>query len=262
MREIVLDTETTGLDPASDRVIEIGAIEIVNLVPTGRHFHRYLNPGREVPESAVAVHGLDAAFLADKPAFAAVVDEFLAFLGEDRLVIHNAAFDLGMLNAELARLGRPPLAATRCVDTLELARRAFPGAPASLDALCRRFGIDNAARARHGALLDAELLAQVYLELRGGRQAGLELAPAADAGADTGADAGAGAEAGRMAAATPAGRPRPRPLRPRLDPAEAAAHRAFVAGLGPDALWYEFPGCVPREGEDNPAGPADAGGGQ
>jgi DNA polymerase-3 subunit epsilon len=225
MREIVLDTETTGLDPADGhRIVEIAAIELANLVPTGRVYHQYLNPGRAVPRDAVAVHGLTDAFLADKPAFAAIAGELLAFLGEARLVIHNAAFDLRMLNAELARIGAEPLPASRAMDTLELARSRFPGAPASLDALCRRFNIDNSGREKHGALLDAELLAEVYLELMGGRQRGLAL----DAGA-----AGAGATSGGEWRAPP----RPRPLPPRLTPAERAAHDAFVAGLGESALW-------------------------
>ena len=176
MREIVLDTETTGLDPsAGDRVVEIACLELVNHVSTGRHFQRYVNPERDMPEEAFRIHGLSQDFLSRHPVFADLAEEFLAFLGEDRVVIHNAEFDLRFLNAELARLDRPPLDQTRVCDTLALARRRFPGAQVSLDALCRRFEIDNSARTLHGALLDCELLAEVYLQLSGGRQPGLEL---------------------------------------------------------------------------------------
>lgn len=171
MREIILDTETTGLDPnAGHRVIEIGCIELHNHVPTDGKFHRYINPERDVPAEAAAVHGLTRERLQHEPVFAEIVDEFLRFIGDSRLVIHNAGFDIGFLNAELSRLGRPLLPMDRAIDTVAMARRQFPGAPASLDALCRRFGIDNSNRQLHGALLDADLLAQVYLELRGGRQ--------------------------------------------------------------------------------------------
>jgi DNA polymerase-3 subunit epsilon len=176
MREIVLDTETTGLDPADGhRVVEIACLELSNHIPTGRHYQIYLNPERDVPADAAGVHGLTTQFLADKPLFNAVVDEFLEFIGDAPLVIHNAEFDMRFLNAELTRAGKPGLNYTRAVDTLLLARQKFPGAPASLDALCKRFAIDNSARNFHGALLDVELLAGVYLELIGGRQAGLEL---------------------------------------------------------------------------------------
>jgi DNA polymerase-3 subunit epsilon len=174
MREIVLDTETTGLDPADGhRIVEIGCIELVNHMPSGRVFHRHVNPEREMPEEAYAVHGLSAEFLAKHPPFAAIADEFVAFLGDGRLIIHNAEFDLKFINSELRRLGKETL---RCEveDTLALARRRYPGAQASLDALCRRFEIDLSARTKHGALLDCELLAAVYLELIGGRQPGLE----------------------------------------------------------------------------------------
>jgi DNA polymerase-3 subunit epsilon len=171
MREIILDTETTGLDPnAGHRVIEIGCIELHNHVPTGKHFHTYINPERDVPAEAAAVHGLTQERLQNEPVFAEIVDEFLRFVAEDRLVIHNAAFDIGFLNAELSRLGRLLIPMERALDTVAMARQRFPGAPANLDALCRRFGIDNSNRQLHGALLDADLLAQVYLELRGGRQ--------------------------------------------------------------------------------------------
>lgn len=174
MREIVLDTETTGLNPLQgDRLVELGCVELFNHLPTGNTFHRYLNPEREVPDEAARVHGLTTAFLSDKPVFAAEVDSFLDFIGEAPLVIHNAPFDLGFINAEFTRLGFRSLPLTRAVDTLPMARRMFPGAPASLDSLCKRFGIDLSSRSFHGALLDAQLLAEVYLELRGGRQPGL-----------------------------------------------------------------------------------------
>jgi DNA polymerase-3 subunit epsilon len=177
MREVILDTETTGLDPESGhRIVEIGCLELVNHVPTGRAFQRYLNPEREVPTAAFEIHGLSAEFLAQHPVFASVCDDFLAFIGDSQLVIHNAAFDLGFVNSELRRINREILSLSRAIDTVELARRKFPGAQASLDALCRRFGVDNSGRAKHGALLDAELLADVYIELVGGRQPGLELA--------------------------------------------------------------------------------------
>jgi DNA polymerase-3 subunit epsilon len=175
MREIVLDTETTGLDPADGhRIVEIAALELINHVPSGRVFHRYVNPLRTMPAEAQAVHGLTEVFLAQHETFDAVADGFLDFIAGDRLVIHNAGFDIAFINAELAFLGKPPLA-MECEDTLTLARKRFPGAPASLDALCKRFNVDNSARDKHGARLDCELLASVYLELIGGRQPGLEL---------------------------------------------------------------------------------------
>ena len=177
MRELVVDTETTGLDPAAGhRMVELACVELMNHIPTGRSFQRYLNPRRDMPPDAFAIHGLSAEFLSDKPEFPAVVAEFLEFISGDPLVMHNAEFDLKFLNAELAATERPGLPYARVVDTLALARRRFPGAPASLDALCKRFTIDNAHREKHGALLDAELLARVYIELIGGRQAGFELA--------------------------------------------------------------------------------------
>ncbi len=219
MREIVLDTETTGLDPGSGhRLVEIGCLELVNHVPTGRTFQRYLNPERDMPEDAFKIHGLSAEFLARQPVFAAVVDDFLEFIGELPLVIHNADFDLGFLNAELARLGRPALPEERAIDTVALARRKFPGSPANLDALCRRFNIDNSARDLHGALLDARLLAEVYLELVGGRQPGLGLA------ADGAAAATAVARRARE----------PRPHAPSAE--ELGAHSHFIAGLE-EPIW-------------------------
>lgn len=219
-REIVLDTETTGLDPAQGhRVVELGAVELVNHLPTGRTFHAYLNPERDMPEEAFRVHGLSAEFLADHPVFAEVVDAFLEFLGDGKLVIHNAAFDVRFLNAELGRCARPLIPSERAVDTLLLAQRRFPGASNNLDALCKRFGVDNSNRKLHGALLDCELLADVYLHLLGGRQAGLDL--------------GQPTRATAVAAVTRTARP-PRPHAP--SPEELAAHAAFVAKLE-DALW-------------------------
>lgn len=221
MREIVLDTETTGLEPLTGhRIVEVACLELFNHLPTGKQFQVYVNPDRDMPAEAEAVHGLSAAFLADKPRFAEIVDGLLEFIGDAALVIHNAEFDLGFLNAELARLKRPSLA-HRIVDTLQIARRKFPGAQASLDALCRRFAIDNSARTRHGALLDAELLAEVYLELVGGRQAGLDLA-------------GTPIQAGAVTSGTaPDGAPLiARPPRPHAPtPDEAAAHAALLAKL-------------------------------
>lgn len=176
MREIVLDTETTGLNPLQgDRIVEIGCVELFNHLSTGNTYHIYLNPERAVPEEASRVHGLTDEFLADKPVFAEVVDKFLEFIGEGPLVIHNAAFDMGFVNAELTRTGFPVLPMTRSIDTMMMARKKYPGAPASLDALCKRFNVDAAARTLHGALLDAQLLAEVYLELLGGRQPDLAI---------------------------------------------------------------------------------------
>jgi len=226
MRELVVDTETTGLDPvAGHRVVELACVELVNHLPTGRSFQSYLNPQRDMPTDAFAVHGLSAEFLADKPVFGSVAAGFLEFIAGDPLVIHNAEFDLKFLNAELGLAGHAALPFTRVVDTLALARRRFPGAPASLDALCKRFEIDNAHREKHGALLDAELLAQVYIELIGGRQPGLELT------------AVAAVAAGGAAAPGPAQRRGTRPPRSHAPSTEElAAHEAFVAALG-DAIW-------------------------
>lgn len=222
MREIVLDTETTGLDPAAGhRIVEIGAVELINHLPTGRARQIYINPERDMPPEAFQVHGLSAEFLADKPVFAAIAADFLEFIGDATLIIHNAEFDLKFLNAELARLEKPALPPARAVDTVGMARRKFPGAQASLDALCRRFQIDLSDRALHGALKDARLLAEVYLELIGGRQADLALTAAA-----------AAAAAGVPAAARPQ-RP-PRPHAP--TPEEEAAHARFLEKLK-DPLW-------------------------
>jgi DNA polymerase-3 subunit epsilon len=228
MREIVLDTETTGLDPASGhRLVEIGCVELVNRIPSGQVFHRYLNPEREVPGEAVAVHGLSTDFLQDKPRFAEVVDELVAFIGEAPLVAHNALFDLGFLNAELERCARDPLQSDRLVDTLTLARRRHPGGPNRLDDLCARYGIDNSRRTKHGALLDAEILSEVYLELIGGRQASLILL-AGDSGGFS----------GRIAATAVV--PRPVPLVPRISQAERQAHAQFIATLGDKAIWLDY----------------------
>lgn len=234
MREVVLDTETTGLDPAEGhRIVEIGAVELWNHLPTGRTFHRYLNPERSVPTEAFEVHGLGDDFLRDKPFFAQVAQELRAFIEGARLVIHNAAFDLRFLNAEFSRLGLASLPPAAALDTLAMARARFPGAPASLDALCRRFGVDLSARTRHGALLDCELLAEVYLELVGGRQPdfGLSVQAAPHPGAT--------AQSGVADADWRPG-PRPRPLAPRLSDAEKALHMQLVEGLGPTALWLRY----------------------
>jgi DNA polymerase-3 subunit epsilon len=177
MREIVLDTETTGFDPLTgDRIVEIGCVEVINYIPTDNQLHLYINPERDMPPGAFAVHGLSEEFLRDKPVFAQICGQFLDFIGDSRLVIHNAEFDMRFINAELTRLGIKPLPMSRALDTVGMARQKFPGAPASLDALCRRFGIDNSNRTLHGALLDAQLLGEVYLELQGGRQPDLVLA--------------------------------------------------------------------------------------
>jgi DNA polymerase-3 subunit epsilon len=228
MREIVLDTETTGFEPTEGhRIVEIGAVELFNHMPTGRTFHQYINPLRPMPKEAFEVHGLGDDFLRDKPVFKAVGQAFLDFIEDSRLVIHNAAFDMKFLNAELGWAGLPALPAERALDTLLIARKRFPGSPASLDALCRRFGVDNSSREKHGALLDSEILAEVYLELVGGRQPDLVLA--GQAGAKPGAPA------------MPDWRPRPRPqlLPSRLTETEAAAHAAFVAALGEGAVWLK-----------------------
>jgi DNA polymerase III subunit epsilon len=228
VREIVFDTETTGLNPLSgDRMVEIGCVEILNRVETGRHFHAYFNPERDMPFEAQEVHGLTNLFLSDKPFFADTVDELLAFIEDSPLVAHNAGFDFGFLNFELERCGRPPVGIQRMVDTLTLARSKHPGAKHSLDALCVRFGIDRSHRVKHGALLDAQLLAQVYIELTGGRQIGLGLV----------ADSGSVAV---HVAARPVIVREPRPARPHFAlPEELERHRAFIAKLV-SPLWARF----------------------
>jgi DNA polymerase III subunit epsilon len=242
MREIVLDTETTGLDPAEgDRIVEIGAVELVNHLPTGRTWHQYINPERGMPRGAFEVHGIGhdildppgppvpgGVTLRDKPVFSRIAKAFLDFIGDAQLVIHNAAFDMKFLNAELERAGLPGLPATRATDTLMIARARFPGSPASLDALCRRFGIDNSMREKHGALLDSEILAEVYLELVGGRQPDLVLGTTPDV---------------RMPGSTESTnwrpRPRPTPLPARITAAESEAHSAMIAAIGEKALWKQ-----------------------
>ncbi|MFI5010819.1 MAG: DNA polymerase III subunit epsilon [Hyphomicrobiales bacterium] len=234
MREIVLDTETTGLDPAAgDRVVEIGGVELLNRFPTRRSFHVYLNPERGMSPDAEMVHGLSDAFLADKPRFAERAEEFLEFVGDATLVIHNASFDIGFLNAELTRAGHKPFGFERVVDTLALARRKHPGAPNSLDALCARYAVDNSNRVRHGALLDAELLAEVYVELSGGRQSGLALETADFAAASS-----------SQAAGLPARR-RPVELVSALTETQRAGHAAFVATLGGKAIWLDYMKLAP-----------------
>jgi DNA polymerase-3 subunit epsilon len=229
MREIVLDTETTGFEPAEGhRIVEIGAIELVNHMPTGRTYHQYINPERAMPKEAFEVHGLGDDFLRDKPLFAQIGQAFLDFIGvESRLVIHNASFDMKFLNAELGWANLPVLPMDRALDTVAVARRKFPGSPASLDALCRRFGIDNSARDKHGALLDSELLAEVYLELIGGRQPDFGLSSTVSTGDNS-----------QTSVWRPS--PRPSPLAPRITEAEEAAHAAFVEGLGDAAIWKRF----------------------
>jgi DNA polymerase-3 subunit epsilon len=228
VREIVLDTETTGLDPfQGHRMLEIGCVELVNRFPSGQTFHRYLNPERDVPAEAFAVHGLSAEFLKDKPLFAEVVDDLIEFIADAPLVAHNAMFDLGFLNAELERAGKALVARERLIDTLLLARRKHPAGPNRLDDLCARYGIDNSRRSKHGALLDAEILAEVYLELIGARQAQLILVEASKS------------IGGTYAGVAPIG-PRPLPLPPRLTADEREAHLAFVATLGEKSIWREY----------------------
>ena len=228
LREVVVDTETTGLDLANgDRVIEIGCVEIVNRIPTGREFHRYLNPDRDVDQDAVAVHGLSREFLRDKPLFQDIADEWLAFLGDAPIVMHNASFDMGFLNAELQRVPKPPLTPERVVDTLLLARRRHPAGPNSLDALCKRYGIDNSERSKHGALLDSLLLARVYVELLGERQATLGLG-------------GEVSSAATVPLYARAAKPRPEPLVARLSEDAKRVHREFVKTLGVNALWLRY----------------------
>lgn len=241
MREIVLDTETTGLDPRKgDRLIEIGCIELINRIPTGREYHVFINPERDVPAEAERVHGISTAFLADKPVFKDVFKDFLAFVADDALVIHNAQFDMGFLNFELERVRAPALSFDRVVDTLALARRKHPAGPNTLDALCKRYGIDNSQRIKHGALMDSLLLAEVYIELLGERQAALILG-------DHGAGNGPGG--GRAGRREPAAQ-RPEPLPSLITPEMKAAHRAFVETLGPKAIWNKY---LPAKPGDEPA---------
>jgi DNA polymerase-3 subunit epsilon len=227
MREIILDTETTGLDPLrGDRLVEIGCVEIFNRMPTGQTFHRHINPEREMPAEAFAVHGLSSEFLAGKPLFSHVVEEFLEFIGDAPLVIHNASFDIAFINAELDRIKRPPIARERLVDTLLLARRKHPGVSNRLDDLCSRYAIDNSRRTKHGALLDAELLAEVYIDLIGARQSQLIL------GTEIRISHGAQGDTPR--------RQRLIPLAPRVTEADRTAHWDFVATLGEKPVWHDF----------------------
>ena len=231
MREIIFDTETTGLDSREDRIIEFGGVELVNRFPTGRTLHFYFNPqGRAVHPDALAVHGISDADLVGKPAFAELAAELQEFLDDAMLVAHNANFDIGFLDAEFSRIGLPRVDPARVIDTLALARRKHPMGPNSLDALCRRYGIDNSHRTRHGALLDSELLAEVYIELIGGRQAAFSLDGQVEAVVNAGGEAETGASLARQ---------REHPLPPRLTAAEAAAHARLVAGLGDKAIWLE-----------------------
>ena len=227
-REIVLDTETTGLDARNgDRLIELGCVELYNRIPTGREFHAFINPeGQPVHPEAEAVHGISGEFLLDKPVFRDVVGDFLEFIADDQLVIHNAPFDMGFINMELERIDVAPVQMERVVDTLALARRKHPAGPNTLDALCKRYGIDNSVRTKHGAIVDALLLAEVYVELLGERQADLGLGAAGTERQGHG---------GRIAAAG-----RPEPLPPRLTADEIAAHEAFIAGLGEKAIWLTY----------------------
>ncbi len=232
-REIVLDTETTGLDARNgDRLIEIGCVELINRMPTGREYHCYINPLRDVPAEAEAVHGLSTAFLSDKPLFEEVAQDFITFIADDALVIHNAAFDIGFLNAELKRIGRPLLSMERVVDTLLLARRKHPGGPNTLDALCKRYAIDNSKRVKHGALLDSLLLAEVYLELLGERQSRLDLVQG-------GATATHG-KSNEMGGRGHTYARRPSPLPARLTPEDERRHIDFVKTLGENALWRRY----------------------
>ncbi|MGY9046252.1 DNA polymerase III subunit epsilon [Puniceibacterium antarcticum] len=227
MREIVLDTETTGFDPESgDRIVEIGAVELMHHMPTGNTYHEYINPERMMPNEAFKVHGLGDDFLRDKPKFAQIADAFLDFVGNSKMVIHNAAFDMKFLNAELRWLNKRQLPWEQAIDTLAIAKKRFPGSPASLDALCRRFNIDNSSRTLHGALLDSEILAEVYLELVGGKQPDFGLS---EARPET--------RATQTQASNWRPYPRPEPLPDRLTESEKAAHAAFVTNLGGNALW-------------------------
>jgi DNA polymerase-3 subunit epsilon len=227
IREIVLDTETTGLDPQTgDRLVELGCIELFNSLPTGETFHRYIDPERDMPAEAFRVHGLSREFLTGKPKFAEIAEEFLAFIGDAKLVIHNAEFDMKFLNAELKRVGLAPLTFERVIDTLSLARRKHPGAPNSLDALCARYGVDNSRRTKHGALLDSEILAEVYLELSGGRQAALQLATINIEKVEI--------------FTTEIVKVRNTSIPSQLDELEWEAHSTFVAAMGEKAVWRKY----------------------
>jgi len=228
MREIVLDTETTGLDPGTgDKIVEIGAVELWNHLPTGKTFHKYLNPERNMPEEAQAVHGLTEDFLRDKPLFSQIVDDFLRFIKDSKLIIHNASFDMKFINAELELAKKSKLSGDIAIDTLSIARKKFPGSPASLDALCRRFNIDNSARTLHGALLDSEILAEVYLELIGGRQPDFGLS-------DINTNDNKKLEENRQTTK------RPEPLKRRLTEKEEKAHSVFVKKLGENSVWHKI----------------------
>lgn len=230
MREIIFDTETTGLDNQNDRVIEIGGVELVNKFPSGRSFHVFINAqGRKVHPEALAVHGITDEFLQDKPTFSQIVADMSELFDGAMLVAHNAGFDIGFINAEYARIGLPPIDPARIIDTLALARRRHPMGPNSLDALCKRYGIDNAHRTKHGALLDAELLAEVYIEMNGGRQAALGLTQTGDRSSERN-DAGEIVDVGK----------RPSPLPQRLGAAEREAHAKLVTELGEKALWKTY----------------------
>ncbi|MCY4306252.1 MAG: DNA polymerase III subunit epsilon [Aestuariivita sp.] len=225
MREVVLDTETTGVNYAKgDRIVEIGALELQNHIPTGRTFHKYINPERAMSKGALSIHGLSDTFLKDKPKFADVSKEFMEFIADSKLVIHNAEFDIGFINAELALVNIAPISLSQAIDTLEIAKKKFPGTPKSLDALCRKFGIDNSARKLHGALLDSEILAEVYLELIGGKQPNLFI------------DSHQGMQKKRQDKPISV-RLRKKSLPSRLTAAEKAAHEIFVLKLGDGALW-------------------------
>ncbi|PDT06435.1 DNA polymerase III subunit epsilon [Rhizobium chutanense] len=235
MREIIFDTETTGLDNRADRIIEIGGIELFNHFPTGNVIHIFINPGdQKVHPDALAVHGITDEFLKDKKPFAEVAEEILAFFGDAKWIAHNATFDMGFINAELARIGLPPILPERVVDTLSMARRKHPMGPNSLDALCRRYGIDNSHRTKHGALLDSELLAEVYIEMIGGRQAAFGLSTA------TSGQNGRGDAAEEDDVVIASVLERPRPLAPRLSQSEAQAHEALVAKLGEKGIWAKY----------------------
>jgi DNA polymerase-3 subunit epsilon len=230
MREIVLDTETTGMDPfAGDRIVEIGCVELLNHIPTGNHYHIYINPERDVPAEVVAVHGLTEQFLKDKPIFAEIYADFLDFIGDAQLVIHNAEFDMKFINHHIQEMGAPPIPSSRIIDSLIMARQKFPGSPASLDALCKRFDIDNSNRTLHGAVLDSELLAEVYLELLGGRQTGLDLS----------SSQGGNAKTSDNGICSPLSKQRREPRIFSVPEEELNAHQNMIKSLGDKALWKQ-----------------------